>query len=157
MVLVGAMLKETTEGGAGHVGALFFGWAIVPTNRTQPATPQRREGRRERQRSRSRFSPLRPSRLCGVSSEGFEEPLRATVIAHSRFGPSRDPEFNDLNSNPSSTESSGICFRYRVGDRDWPAVIWFGVDHPSNSAAPVNARIARRFHVRQSRGRVADA
>ena len=26
---VSAMLNETTEGGAGHVGALFFGWAIV--------------------------------------------------------------------------------------------------------------------------------
>lgn len=29
LVLVGATLKETTEGGAGHVGALFFGWAIA--------------------------------------------------------------------------------------------------------------------------------
>jgi hypothetical protein len=29
LVLVGAMLKERAEGGAGHVFALFFGWAIV--------------------------------------------------------------------------------------------------------------------------------
>jgi len=29
LVAVGAMLRETTEGGAGHVGALFFGWAFV--------------------------------------------------------------------------------------------------------------------------------
>lgn len=29
LAVVGAMLKETTEGGAGHVGALFFGWALV--------------------------------------------------------------------------------------------------------------------------------
>lgn len=29
LVLAGAMLKETTQGGAGHVGALFFGWALV--------------------------------------------------------------------------------------------------------------------------------
>ncbi len=29
LVLVSAMLRETTEGGAGHVGALFFGWAFV--------------------------------------------------------------------------------------------------------------------------------
>jgi hypothetical protein len=29
LVVVGAMLRETPEGGAGHVGALFFGWAFV--------------------------------------------------------------------------------------------------------------------------------
>ena len=29
LVFVGAMLQETTAGGAGHVGALFFGWAFV--------------------------------------------------------------------------------------------------------------------------------
>jgi hypothetical protein len=29
LVVVGAMLRETPEGGAGHVGALFFGWALV--------------------------------------------------------------------------------------------------------------------------------
>lgn len=29
LVLVGAMLNETKNGGAGHVFALFFGWAIA--------------------------------------------------------------------------------------------------------------------------------
>ena len=29
LVVVGAMLRETPDGGAGHVGALFFGWAFV--------------------------------------------------------------------------------------------------------------------------------
>jgi hypothetical protein len=29
LVVVGAMVRETPEGGAGHVGALFFGWAFV--------------------------------------------------------------------------------------------------------------------------------
>lgn len=29
LALVGAMLRETPEGGAGKVGALFFGWAIA--------------------------------------------------------------------------------------------------------------------------------
>jgi len=29
LVLAGAMLNETANGGAGHVGALFLGWAIV--------------------------------------------------------------------------------------------------------------------------------
>jgi hypothetical protein len=29
LVVIGAMLRETAEGGAGHVGALFFGWAFV--------------------------------------------------------------------------------------------------------------------------------
>ena len=29
LVVVGAMLRETPEGGAGHVFALFFGWAFV--------------------------------------------------------------------------------------------------------------------------------
>lgn len=29
LVFVGALLKESAEGGAGHVGALFFGWALV--------------------------------------------------------------------------------------------------------------------------------
>lgn len=29
VVFVSAMLNETANGGAGHVGALFFGWAIV--------------------------------------------------------------------------------------------------------------------------------
>ena len=29
LVLVGAMLNETANGGAGHVFALFFGWAFV--------------------------------------------------------------------------------------------------------------------------------
>lgn len=29
LVLVSAMLNETAEGGAGHVFALFFGWAFV--------------------------------------------------------------------------------------------------------------------------------
>lgn len=29
LVIVGGMLQETKEGGAGHVGALFFGWALV--------------------------------------------------------------------------------------------------------------------------------
>ena len=29
LLLLGALLKESPEGGAGHVGALFFGWAIA--------------------------------------------------------------------------------------------------------------------------------
>jgi uncharacterized membrane protein required for colicin V production len=29
LVLVGAMLNEASAGGAGHVFALFFGWAIA--------------------------------------------------------------------------------------------------------------------------------
>ncbi len=29
LVLVSAMVNETTEGGAGHVFALFFGWAFA--------------------------------------------------------------------------------------------------------------------------------
>lgn len=29
LLVVGAMLRETPEGGAGHVGALFFGWALA--------------------------------------------------------------------------------------------------------------------------------
>jgi hypothetical protein len=29
LALVAAMLRETPEGGAGHVGALFFGWAFA--------------------------------------------------------------------------------------------------------------------------------
>lgn len=29
LCLFGAMLQETSKGGAGHVGALFFGWALV--------------------------------------------------------------------------------------------------------------------------------
>ena len=29
LMIVGAMLKESSEGGAGHVGALFFGWALA--------------------------------------------------------------------------------------------------------------------------------
>lgn len=29
LVLIGALLNETANGGAGHVFALFFGWALV--------------------------------------------------------------------------------------------------------------------------------
>lgn len=29
LLFVSAMVKESSEGGAGHVGALFFGWALV--------------------------------------------------------------------------------------------------------------------------------
>lgn len=29
LALAGAMLNESSTGGAGHVGALFFGWAIA--------------------------------------------------------------------------------------------------------------------------------
>lgn len=29
LMIVSAMLKETQEGGAGHVGALFLGWALM--------------------------------------------------------------------------------------------------------------------------------
>lgn len=29
LALVGAMLRQTPEGGAGHVGALFLGWAFA--------------------------------------------------------------------------------------------------------------------------------
>jgi hypothetical protein len=31
LMVVGAMLRETPDGGAGHVGALFFGWAFALT------------------------------------------------------------------------------------------------------------------------------
>ena len=29
LMIVSAMIQETKQGGAGHVGALFFGWALV--------------------------------------------------------------------------------------------------------------------------------